>query len=261
MESFSRRQGLTRPDAEIHIRNDAPQVVRDAVIQIAYKSGVKPSELRSLLCAILFRAPDRGNWSEFPNIDSEVRELIEDCEWFEVYDLIEELAKKSSSREQAFSEDMNRFFHIAGVGWQLVGEHVEMRGSEVFELTVRQGQSELRQQGRTTAANELHEALNDLSRRPVPETTGAIQHAMAALECVARDVTGSKATLGQLVQRNAGIFPPPIDQIVEKAWGYTSNYGRHLTEGQPPQFEEAELMVGISGVLCRYLSRNALGAK
>ena len=98
MDSFSKRQGLTRADAEIHIRNDAPQMVRDAVIQIAYRSGLKPSDLRNSLCDILFRAPDRGNWSEFPNIDSEVQELIEDCEWFEIYDLIEELAKKCSFR-------------------------------------------------------------------------------------------------------------------------------------------------------------------
>ena len=236
-------------------------MVRDAVIQIAYKCGLKPSDLRSFLCALLFRSPDRGNWSETPNIDSEVRELIEDCEWFEVYDLIEELAKKCSLRGQDFSDEMNQFFRVAGVGWQLVDNQVEMRDSEVFEIAVRHGQSELRQQGRMTASNELHEALSDLSRRPVPETTGAIQHAMAALECVARDVTGSKDTLGQLVQRNAGIFPPLIEQIVVKAWGYTSNCGRHLTEGQQPQFEEAELMVGISGVLCRYLSRRAPGAK
>jgi hypothetical protein len=257
MNSFSRRQGLTRPDAEIHIRNDAPQVVRDAVIQIAYKCGLVPSDLRSSLCALLFRIPDKGNWTQFPNINSEVQSLIKDCEWFEVYDLIEELARKFGSRGQDFSDEMNRFFRITGVGWQLVDNQVEMRGNEVFETAVRHGQVELRQQGRMTAANEIHEALNDLSRRPVPEITGAIQHGMAALECVARDVTGSKDTLGQLVQRNSGIFPPPIDQIVEKAWGYTSNYGRHLTEGQPPQFEEAELIVGISGVLCRYLSRRA----
>lgn len=261
MDSFSRRQGLTRPDAEIYIRNDAPQIVRDAVIQIAYKCGLKPSDLRTLLCDLLFHAPDRGNWSEFPNIDSEVRELIGDCEWFEVYDLIEALAKTCSFRGQDFSEEMNQFFRVVGVGWQLIDNQVEMRGSEVFEIAVRHGQSELLERGRMTAAAELHEALNDLSRRPVPETTGAIQHAMAALECVARDIAGSKDTLGQLIQRKSGIFPPPIDQIVEKAWGYTSNYGRHLTEGQPPQFEETELMVGISGVLCRYLSRRAPGAK
>lgn len=259
MDLFSRRRGLVRPDAEIKIRNDAPQEVRDAVVQIAYQCGLKPSNLRTLLCQILFRAPNRDNWSEIPNIDSEVRELIDDCEWFEIYDLIEKLADECACRGQDYAEEVNRFFRVAGVGWQLIGNRVEMRGTEIFEVAVRQGQTILREQKRITAANELREALNDLSRRPQPETTGAIQHAMAALECVARDVTGSKDTLGQLVQRNAGIFPAPIDQIVEKAWGYTSNHGRHLTEGQPPQFEEAELMVGISGVLCRYLSRRAPG--
>ncbi len=255
MDSFSRRHGLTRPDAEIHIRNDAPQEVRDAVVQIAYQCGQKPSDLRALLCSILFRTPDRSNWSEFPNVDSEVRNLIEDCEWFEVYDLIEKISERCRYGHHDFAEEINRFFRVAGVGWQLVDNRVEVRGSEVFEIAVRQGQKELRQQGRTTAATELHEALNDLSRRPEAETTGAIQHAMAALECLARDVTGSKDTLGQLVRRSPGLFPPPVDQIVEKAWGYTSNFGRHLVEGQPPQFEEAELVVGLSGVLCRYLSR------
>lgn len=78
---------------------------------------------------------------------------------------------------------------------------------------------------------------------------------MATLECVARDVIGSKDTLGQLIQRNPGLFPKPVDQIVEKAWAYSSNFGRHLMEKKPPEFEEAELMVGVSGVLCRYLAR------
>ncbi|PVZ87441.1 hypothetical protein C9426_12720 [Serratia sp. S1B] len=259
MDSFSQRQGLVRRDAEIKIRNDAPQEVRDMTIDIAYQCGLKPSYLRTLLCQILYRTPDRNNWSDFPNIDNEVRELIDDCEWFEVYDLIEKLADKCTNTGQDYAKEVNQFFRVAGVGWQLIDNRVEMRGTEIFEIAVRQGQEALRQQKRMTAASELHEALNDLSRRPQPETTGAIQHAMAALECVARDVVGSKDTLGQLVQRNAGIFPAPIDQIVDKAWGYTSNYGRHLKEGQPPQFEEAELMVGISGVLCRYLSRRAPG--
>lgn len=110
MDSFSQRHGLVRPDAEITIRNDAPPQVRDAAIQIAYRSGLKPSDLRASLCQILFRAPDRNNWSEFPNIDGEVCELIDDCEWFEVYDLIEMLAAKSAHRGQSYADEMNRFF-------------------------------------------------------------------------------------------------------------------------------------------------------
>lgn len=130
-----------------------------------------------------------------------------------------------------------------------------MRGTEAFEIAVREGQLLLSQQHRTTVAYELHEAQQDLSRRPQPEISGAIQHAMAALECVTRDVIGSKDTLGQLIQRNTGLFPKPVDHIVEKVWAYSSNFGRHLMEKNPPEFEEAELMVGVSGVLCRYLAR------
>jgi len=37
-----------------------------------------------------------------------------------------------------------------------------------------------------TAKTEIREALNDLSRRPTPDITGAIQHSLACLECVAR---------------------------------------------------------------------------
>lgn len=257
MDSFSNRHGYSRPDAEITILHDAPEQVRAAVIQISYECGLKPSALRSLLCALLFKTPDRGNWSEFPNIDSEVHELIDECEWFEVYDLIEIIARDSEARFHGFCAKMNNFFRVKGVGWQLVEGRLEVRGTEAFESAVRQGQTELKLQGRLTAATELHEALVDLSRRPNAETTGAIQHAMAALECVARDVAGSKETLGTIIQRNDWLFPAPVNHIVEKAWGYTSNFGRHLIEGRGPKFEEAELVVGLSGVLCRYLSRTS----
>jgi hypothetical protein len=255
VNSFSERHGLSRPDAEITIRHEAPPELRDAVISIAYRSGLLPSGLRRLLCDILFRASDASNWSEFPNIDGEVRGLMEDLEWFEVYDLIEKMVGGAGWKQPALTEEFNRYFRIGGVGWQLIDGKIEVRGTEAFEATVRQGLRELSAQGRSTAANELHEALSDLSRRPNPEITGAIQHGLAALECLARDVCGSKETLGALINSHPDLFPKPIDVLVEKAWGYTSNYGRHLQEGKPPRFDEAELMVGLSGALCRYLAR------
>lgn len=257
MERFSTRNGLSRPDAEIQIRNDAPEELRGAILSIAYGCDIKPSVIRQMLCTILARAFDRSNWSEFPNIDGEVNGLLGECEWFEVYDLLEKIAAYALRNGSNFEEKINRHFRIAGVGWQLINQQVEMRGSESFEQAVRQGQQILQGLRKHTAASELHEALQDLSRRPVPEVSGAIQHAMAALECVARDTCGSKDTLGDLIRRNPGLFPKPIDQIVDKAWGYTSNFGRHLEEGKPPSFEEAEMMVGVSGVLCRYLARRA----
>lgn len=73
--------------------------------------------------------------------------------------------------------------------------------------------------GHNTAANELHEAINDMSRRPQPDPTGAIQHSIASLECVARDVSGSKETLGKWLQKNRDAFPRPLGEYVEKKFG------------------------------------------
>lgn len=256
MARFSSRHGYERPDADITIRHAAPAELREAIIAVAYECQFKPSDLRKHLCLILHRSPNRSNWSEHPNIDGEVHDLVDALEWFEVYDFVELLASEDRRLGVSFSEEMNRCFRHIGVGWLLLDGQLEVRGPEVFEVAVRQGIEQLLQQGKHTAGNELHEALRDLSRRPEPEITGAIQHALAALECVARDVCSSKDTLGDLVRRNADLFPRPVGEIVAKAWGYTSNFGRHLQEGQSPHFEEAELMVGLSGVLCRYLSHS-----
>ena len=57
----------------------------------------------------------------------------------------------------------------------------------------------------------------DLSRRPNPDITGAIQHAMAALECIARTVCGDgSSTLGALLKRNPDLIPKPLNEAVEK---------------------------------------------
>jgi len=266
MATFSERQGLSRPDAEITVRNDAPDELREAVASIAYTAGLQPSELRGLVCQIVMVAPDRNNWTEYPNVDLEVHDHLREMPWFEVYDVVEAVADflRQNIRagrdglrlgSQVFEEQLNRFFRVRGIGWQLLQGRIEMRGSEAFEIAVRQGRDELRAQGKITAASELHEALHDLSRRPEAEVTGAIQHAMAALECVARDKAFSKDTLGALIQRNPDLFPKPLDRAVELIWGFGSNQGRHLIEGNAPAFEEAELIVGLSGVLCRYLTR------
>lgn len=213
MNRFSARNNLSRPNAEIHIRNDAPAEVREAVVSIAYGCSIVPTALRQILCTLLARAPNRANWSEFPNVNEEVRGLIDECEWFEIYGFIEMVSDHAARRGTQFDDEINRYFRVGGIGWQLVDNKIEMRGSEAFEAAVRQGQQALHSQRRFTAANELHEALIDLSRRPHAEITGAIQHAMAALECVARDACGSKDTLGDLIRRNPDLFPRPVDLV------------------------------------------------
>lgn len=270
MSSFSERHGYEVPDAEITVRHDAPPWLRALVPGLAYEAGLAPSSLRSTLCRLLIESPDSNNFSEYPNIANEVRCLLDAAPWFRVYDLAESIHAslgsngievwdiKSNAAADQFADTLNRAFRQKGVGWQLSDGKIQVRGPEIFEEFVRKAMELTAASGRTVAKNELKEALHDLSRRPEPEVTGAIQHSMAALECVARDVTGQPSlTLGDWVRKNSTAFPQPIGAAVEKLWGYASQYGRHVQEGKPADFHEAQMVVGVVGALSVYLLQKA----
>ena len=221
-------------------------------------------QLQDILCRILLEFPNPANWSEYPNVDFEVDELMGKAPWFHIYDFAEELhallAKRGVDGVQAaeFADKINLVFRRKGVGWQLVDGQIQMRGPEIFEQTAHAAVELAAKSGREVARHELQEALQDLSRRPKPELTGAVQHAMAALECIARDVTGDpNLTLGEWLKKNPQFFPQPLGTAVEKLWGYAAEYGRHIREGRPATYEEVEMVVGIAGSLSVYLLRKS----
>jgi hypothetical protein len=261
MSTFSQRHGFAPADAPITIRDEAPGWLRDFIVTAAQEIHVGPSDLRDMLCSLLLESPDSNNWSS-GNIEREVRELMWKAEWFQVYDFIEVIAQRVKRSGMGFlrqlEEKMNDAFRRKGVGWQLVDGHIEIRGEESFEKSVRTAIEVTAETGRSVAQRELHEALQDLSKRPTPDISGAIQHGMAALECVARDVTGEpNATLGAIISQNPGLLPPPLDKGVEKIWGYASDQARHLREGKTLDIRDAELVVGLAGSVATYLIKKA----
>ncbi len=252
---FSERQGFAPQPAEITVRHEAPFELRDMVIDFAHQAGLDSEALREIVCRVLMTI------AKDPNDDRAVRMLLYDCAWFEVYDIIEAifdalLRGEGNARYETFTEDVNTYFVKRGVGWQLRDGRIEVRGPEVFEAVVRPTADRLDSAGLTTASREIHEALRDLARRPEPDVTGAIQHAMAAVECVARQASGNpKATLGEILSRYPGLVPRPLDAALEKTWGYASEIGRHLCEGRVPSYDEAELVVMTSATTAAYLER------
>lgn len=255
IKRFSKRHGYSPADRKISIREDAPEELRSTLLSLAEKYGLNPGKLRDVTCAVLRKLPNPGNWSP-SDIWDEVVRLVKKCEWFQIYDLIEAVyvAIDNPPHCDEFEEKINEYFREAGIGWQLSGGVIETRGSEAFDSSVCGAIAALDQSNRQTAGNELHEALRDLSRRPDPDITGAVQHAMAALECIARDCTGKhKATLGQILKQVPDLLPPPLDEAAEKAWGYASEMGRHLREGRAPDRAEAELIVGLAATLANFL--------
>jgi hypothetical protein len=259
---FSKRHGYRQThDSQIKVQHDAPDELRGVIVDLAYECGMRPSTLRTIVCRALRKRPDKNNWSERPNIDQEVRELVDDCDWFRVYDAIEAISHHMhedpvSFEPERFDQELNDYFAENGIGWQIVQGGVEMRGSEAFERTVRAAEEQLHDIGLDTAEVELHEAIGDLSRRPDPDITGAVQHAMAALECVAREACGdAKATLGDIMKRYQSLVPRPLDEAISKVWGYASENARHIREGRKVTFDEAELIVGLSATIATYLAK------
>jgi hypothetical protein len=146
---------------------------------------------------------------------------------------------------------LSAFFIEEGIGWQFINGQVITRGTEAFEALVTEAGAALEAAERPTAAKHLHEAVQDLSRRPDADLPGAVYHAMGALECVARDITGdAKATLGEVIKRNPGLLPKPLDNALSQIWGYASNEARHVQEGQETNREEAELLVLVGLSVC-----------
>lgn len=264
MSRFSDRYGFEPNEPEVTIRNDAPEELRDVIITIAYESGLSVKATRTVVCRLLRKREDSDNWTDFPNVDNEVRRHMESIEWYRIYDVIEALHDALAVNDQKveeFDQEINKYFRQSGVGWQIVDGKIETRGSEAFEQSLKEASSELADSGRTTAANEIHQALADLSRRPKPDITGAIQHALASLECVARDVTGDpKSTLGTLLSKHLDLVPPPLNQALEKMWGFASEQGRHLREGREPSYDEAVLIVQVCATVGPYLSKKASSA-
>ena len=258
---FSDRQGYRPAAAQITVHEDAPSELRGALPLIAKAAGMQPSAMRQVICEVLLVSPDQDNWSEYPNIWNEVTCLIEEARWYKVYDIAESLYAKLATNGRCrpgpadeFERRLNDFFVENGVGWELCDGQITHRGSEAFARSTHEVPDRLEASGHQRAANEMREALSDISRRPEPDITGAIQHAMAALEATARKVSGQpKPTLGKLVPTLG--LPAPLDQAVHKLWGYASDRGRHIRESQAVNHTEAELIVAIAGSLCAFLAQ------
>ncbi|MCW3107169.1 MAG: hypothetical protein JWQ09_1675 [Segetibacter sp.] len=257
-ETFSKRFGhFSLREKEITVREDAPEGLRNFIPVAFYELNKNPSDLRAIVCRLLRVPPDRNNWSEFPNIDGEVMDLLSSCDWYLVYDIIETIIDKlKQSEKEKFSNEINEYFITNGIGWKIVDGQIETRGDEVFETSIETVVEVLETAKLKTAKTEIREAINDLSRRPHPDITGAIQHSLACLECVTREFTGdTKSTLGDLMKKFPGAIPSPLDQAVIKIWGFTSEQGRHLKEGKEPEYLEAELVVEVTAAISTYLAK------
>jgi len=198
------------------------------------------------------------NWGE-DNVNREVYGLIEDAEWYRVYDgaeaIADELRRQHLHDEYALYEsELNRTLEECSVGWRMVNARFEVRGDETVQAVQDRSLTQIAESGLAVATREMREAIADLSKRPEPDLSGAMHHALASLESIARHCTGDpKSTLGEILKKYPGLLSEPLKSAAEKLWGYSSNEARHCSENRNLDPVEVELVVGAAVVIASFL--------
>jgi hypothetical protein len=275
--SFSERSGYVRPK-EIVFRDELPDDVRQPIIDILRRSA-STAILREAVDRVFNpygndKLPDRNplSVSAEENKDPyflEIKRVLIGCEWFRLYDFIEDLFRELDFHDTElhdeneefyaypFQEKLNAYFVHAGIGWQLVHGKVTVRGDDAFQRTVQIAPVELTASGRMTASDCIEDAIRNLSFRPNPRLGAAVARATNAMECVLHDITGEKKMqFGDYLRSYPRLIPGELAKTLGGLWGYASNEGaRHGKEGVEPPREEAEFIVSIAAALTTYLNR------
>lgn len=257
-ETFSSRFGF-ETEREIVYRTDAPPELRSKIVDIAYGARVAPGDVRETVCRCLCVTPNFDvGYNE--GMIAESRDLLADCAWYEVYNVIEAIYKDlAPDGREYFETKINTVFRQEGIGWQFLDGMVTYRGEGPFQVIAQAALEQLEHADLNTGSEEFQEALEDMSHRPEPKLSGALAHAYSAVECVMRSLCGDdSATLGDLIKRHKGTIPPPLDFAVGKLWGFASEYGRHRKEGKNARAEEVELAVHVAAAVVTYLSKKAI---
>lgn len=268
MATFSERYGYATKGpklvkAEDLIREAAPESVRAAFL-VATEERLQPGPLREIVCKVLRKRPDPGNWSAYPNIWNEVQDLVYGAPWHKFYDIVEAALWSDVlhvSDREAIRDELNEAFAEEDLAWHVEGLQVVLRTGDATDEIVAHAVDVLEEAKRPTSATELRKALHALSKRPEPDTIEAVRSALGAMEATARDITGERtSTLGEILKkhRNDGVLlPVTLNLAFDKIWGYSSDVARHVDETKAPTLEEAVMVVGFVAAALGYLGGKA----
>lgn len=195
-----------------------------------------------------------NNWTE---VLKQLREYFFVCEWYEVYDFIEFIAKRYPSKEvnRKFMGTCNNLLEKEISGYRFVNGQIT-RITTAAEVEAVEKAIESSEQ---LVAKHLHRSLELLSDRTKPGYRNSIKESISAVEALVAEMVGSgKGTLGQLlkkVEEHISLHPA-LKSAFEKLYGYTSDESgiRHaLMEQDKVDFDDAKFMLVTCSAFVNYI--------
>ena len=182
-QPFSRREGLGAEYALIY--DDAPGELRYGLREVLDDLGYKaPSDQRAVLCKALRIIPDKYNWSEYPNIETEVLDLIATEPWFKFFDAMERVPKSlPDAKVPTYHEKMNALFAEEQIGYRFESGAIVRRGTEEFHTVVRVARTALGDERFAEPRRQFELGCDFRNRRPA-DWANAIKEAVNSVEGV-----------------------------------------------------------------------------
>ncbi|MDP2935755.1 MAG: hypothetical protein Q8O86_04620 [Dehalococcoidia bacterium] len=221
------------------------------------------NRLKPLIWKVLQRQPPGnpmgGPWNYY------IPELINKCEWWQFYDICEEMYKvalKYGNKEGGgiFAQRANALFAREGVAWRFSGGSIERAYNPLVAETLEQARTLLQDPKYEGADEHFQKALDHLNRRPEPDKENCVKDAVGAVEATARIICGDpKAKLSDILGKEpfrSGIHPT-LRVAIERLYAYRGDVGG-VAHGQvgPSQvgIEEANWALTMAAATILYLS-------
>jgi hypothetical protein len=205
--------------------------------------------------------------SDWPSFSKYVRDSFFAAAWYEVYDLLEQVADEFKEQGTELRKLVNSFLESEMSAYRFVDTYILAITSaeEIDAIEAAASSPDVVAPAKT----HLRTALAMLTDRQTPDHRNAVKEAILAVEAMCQHLTGdTNASLGKAIKRlreNGVRIPPVIEVAWSKLYGWSSNEGgiRHALSGEETiGFAEAKYMLVSCSAFVNYLvdsSRTSAG--
>jgi hypothetical protein len=178
------------------------------------------------------------------------------CEWFAIYDFIEEISTQSNLLDEQAREWINTVLEEQNAAYRFVGEEIVEITDKQEILAIEDGLEHPEKAVRI----HLEASLRMLSDKQTPDYRNSVKESISAVEAACRLVAGSESsTLSDALKKISNLHPA-LSRAFIQLYGYTSDASgvRHsLIDESNITYADAKFMLVACSAFVSYLKVSA----
>ena len=238
--------------------DDAPDGLRYGIREVLEDLGYTTPKLqRFILCKALRIPPDQYNWTDYPNVENEVVDLIAIEPWYKFFDALERIPKFLPAEQvEEYRHKINALFTEERVGYRFEEDVIVRLGTQEFHSVIEQGLTALEQERFAEARRQFERGYEFRNSLP-PDWANAIKEAANSVEAVLQVIYGRPGvSLTTIVSEK---FPDQVPNGVRQLFrslysqGSGTTGARHASiGGNDPTGARAELALHLAAALHQF---------